>query len=296
MEIEENEGLLKLKPPDQYYRYDDYCDPNKAIIKITDIKDRIDELRQELWNANCLCDRWKGVNHNLKYGIYFRGESKQHDHLLPSIGRKNSNGVRYNLDDERDLLHRFRRRSYDQLHRILTDWETIFLAQHHLLPTRLLDWTSNYLVALYWACEKDEHIKEDGTIWVMVRQPSEDFDLNVFDAPLLKYKQAQDFKFLVEGVKVIYPFYVSPRMTTQGGLFTIQDKPWTSLEEYPIKHPEMYKRKNFDIFHIRKWKVKSQCKNCILKELDEIGINIQSLYPDLDGLAEGLKRTHKMRQ
>lgn len=214
-------------------------------------------------------------------GIYFRGESSLKNLLRPTIGRGH-----YSLDRERNWLHRFRRRSYDHFQRILTEWEALFLARHHGLPTRLLDWTTNPLVALYWACAGDGHKKTHGGIWAFARQPDEKYDLNVFVYPLHEqYKFGEDFRFAVKGVKIIYPFYVSARMTAQGGLFTIQDQPTVRLDQYPL---EKYSRRDFDILHLRRWKVPKDKKNRILAELNDVGINIQTLYPDLEGLAKGI--------
>jgi hypothetical protein len=38
--------------------------------------------------------------------------------------------------------------------------------------------------------------------------------------------------FQLKGVKILYPFYASPRMNAQQSFFTIQDSPWEPLENY----------------------------------------------------------------
>jgi hypothetical protein len=52
------------------------------------------------------------------------------------------------------------------------DWEWLFLAQHHGVPTRLLDWSENALMALYFACEPGlegpDPDRSDGDVWVLL--------------------------------------------------------------------------------------------------------------------------------
>ncbi len=248
----------------------------------------IDALKDELKKVSG--DLWQRVRHNLTYGIYLRGQNSMSDDLLPSAGRASAGRGPYTPEQERNLLHRFRRRSYGHYGRILTDWETLFLARHHFLPCRLLDWSSNPLVALYWACRGK--LESDGAVWAFVRQPDEKWDLNVFDAPLCNYKYGGDFEFLVRGVKVIYPFDVSPRITAQGCVFTYQDQPEKALQTYD---PKFYRRELFDLFHVRKWKVPAGSKGDLLTELNDLGVNLQTLLPDLQGLGEGIPEIEGLR-
>lgn len=259
----------------------------EEITSLQRLIDLIDVLKDEIRAIDKEHNLWQGVTHNLTFGIYLRGQNRICDKLVPSAGRRSKD---YTPDQERNVFHRFRRRSYPHYERILTDWETLFLARHHLLPCRLMDWSSNPLVALYWACQGEP--ESDGAVWSFVRQPDETYDLNVFDAPLCKYKYAGEFKFLVEGVKVIYPFYVSPRITAQGCLFTYQHDPQTPLEDYPLAQ---YAREHFDLFHIRKWNVPAKHKPKITERLNDLGITIQTLFPDLEGLGRGIPEIEKLR-
>lgn len=290
--LQKTKSKLDIAKP--YY----HC-ASDEIKNVCDLHTEVKKLQAELSPYKYL---WKNEKHHLEYGIYFRGLSNYKDKLIPKIGRpipRSKPKQYYSESQERNLLHRFRRRSYYHLQRTLDTWEVLFLGRHFGLPTRLLDWTSGMYVALYFACEdyldskKGEEDCKDGTVWALVRQPNEDYDLNVFYQPPTKEGQlAGESQFLIKGVKLIYPFYVSPRMTAQASIFTIQDKPKEALEKYPYGE---YGRKNFDVFHIRKWKVPKDKKKAIIEELEDIGIDKQTLFPDFSGLAEGIEQIENIR-
>ncbi len=272
------------------YHYYPSGDP---ITSVSDLHAKVKELQCELKPH---CHLWeKDERHNLHYGIYFRGLCDCKHKLVPPIGRKN-----YNELEEINHISRFRRRAYYHQQRILDIWEAMFLGRHFGLRTRLLDWTSGMHVALYFACKdyfdkinKGKIIK-DGALYALVRQPGEDYDLNVFhQSPIKEGQSVGESQFVIKGVKLIYPFHVSQRMTAQASIFTIQDDPQKALEEYPYRE---YCRENYDIFHIRKWKVPKDKKKCIIKELEDIGVNGQTLFPGLQGLAEGIEQIENVRR
>jgi hypothetical protein len=67
------------------------------------------------------------------------------------------------------MLSRFQQRSIPFLARPLQgDWEKLFFMQHTAIPTRLLDWTENPFVALYFALtDEPETPNGDAAIWVL---------------------------------------------------------------------------------------------------------------------------------
>lgn len=238
------------------------------------------------------------------YRVYFRGEGLPTDILAPSIGRKHyylGRSLTFDQQAERRLIVQFRRHAYEHYHRLPTEWETMFLARHHGLPTRLLDWTSNPLVALYFAAfyenqdliapepanfttRPGDMLSVDGTVWAVQRRSGvEEIDVFCDDQSPLE----------IPGIKLIYPFNPTPRMTAQSGVFTLHADPWTNVVECAGRP---YAASELDIARLVKWRIPSSCKTEIVLELERMSVNNRTLFPDLEGLAKGLWQSEIIQQ
>lgn len=220
--------------------------------------------------------------------VYFRGLKNAKKHrLIPSIGRVYEHAgeeFQYSNATEKDLLLRFRRSATAFQREPLNMWEAMFLGRHHGLPVRLMDWTDNPLVALYFACEdaiKPERAIEknasNGCIWALV--PRE-------DASLLNVLDLSTDPLEVKGIKLIDPILISPRMIPQRGVFTIQENPWLALDE--TKNYTEWNSRDLDVGVLHGFQVLSQDKARRLLELADLNITRSALFPDHDGLCEGL--------
>jgi hypothetical protein len=96
--------------------------------------------------------------------VWFRGHWNYSHYLLPSLLRY-KNG----LEKEQMLFHTFRRFADKVFKTRESDWETLFDMQHYHIPTRLLDWTENFGIALYFACyyNRLKNSAEDAALYII---------------------------------------------------------------------------------------------------------------------------------
>ncbi len=79
-------------------------------------------------------------------GAFFRGHNQADYHLVPSLLRKP-----LREDTEHNLYHECFARAGNLVARDSSPWERLAFLQHYGIPTRLLDWTESFGVALFFA-------------------------------------------------------------------------------------------------------------------------------------------------
>lgn len=196
----------------------------------------------------------------------FRGHADVNWKLIPKVGRPEyRESFSSGLLTEQSILDSWKR--YSQPHIIVQpkdDWDWLTLAQHHGLATRLLDWTRNPLVALYFATENPAY-DEDACVYIL-----DYFKSIIFETP--------HNPFLLDQSLVFYPKGISARVINQRGVLSLSHTPTKPLE---------------DCLPQAKF-IKLVIKKKAIKEMREIltlySINEYTIYQDLDSLSKNLNR------
>lgn len=196
----------------------------------------------------------------------FRGHAQDWP-LKPTIGR-NSN--RYRPDTEAKLLSEFKRlaRPYMSQANTMTEWDWLFVAQHHGLPTRLLDWSVNPLVSAYFACAPSARGKKDGKVIAIETRHSGLIDSREQTDPLS-----------IEKTAFIYPSSVASRIAAQRGLFSVHAEPTK-----PWRVPKQR----------REFTIPAGVKGEFRRLLMDFGVDAHLLMADLDGLTSTLKTKYDL--
>jgi hypothetical protein len=198
--------------------------------------------------------------------------------LIPSIGRNTKQGVTGEIDAlEDNLLAEFKRLTASAVDTSpKTNIEWLFLAQHYGLPTRLLDWSTNPLVALYFAVEHDD--KTDACVYVCKRKLEDKHDQ--YDYKTADYTQqvkmntmAWQLAPIVGGVLFLRPNYSDQRYLNQRSVFSCPADPFSPLELQDLKRFEL----------------KDEWKPALRERLRAMGVATAHIYPGLDGIAKEIK-------
>lgn len=210
-----------------------------------------------------------------KTELLFRGQNIDKP-LLPKLARLKLNGNIENI--ERLILEEFKRGIIPLSEfKPEDEWDLLSLAQHHGLPTRLLDWTYSPLIALWFAINEAPKIDSNGmklnaVVWIL-NANLDDFRTNIEKLTPLSNKIT----------KIYRPKVVSRRISAQAGAFTIHKINSTG---------KMIKFETNSAFSKKLTKIIIPFSSFshIRKSLNILGINYSTIFPDLDGFCKHLER------
>ena len=260
----------------------------------------MEEIRVSSWaelQEQLFAGAWQPNLARHRSSFAFRGRNDADEDLRTSLLRLGGEA----RDAERHLLRNFRR--YAQLEDVPFDspWNWLALAQHHGLPTRLLDWTYSPLVALHFATARTRAYDRDGVVWMVdyveaqkdvpeqLRSVLDEQGMVVFTAELLE--EAAGGIGGLEGlsgddyVVFLEPPSLNQRIVNQYSVFSLMSRPESRLDEWLESRPELARR--VLIPAELKWEVRDK--------LDQSNVTERVLFPGLDGLSRWLARYYAPR-
>lgn len=220
---------------------------------------------------------------------------------------------------ERHMLRNFRKYAHRDVVERDSFWHWLAVAQHHGLPTRLLDWTYSPLVALHFATDDLSRMSQDGVVW-LVRIPDthsllpkplkaalQEEGSHVFTVEMLSRFELPEVTVTVAGVSVsssqfrpthikdladfdklakkpfalfLEPPSIDDRIVNQFALFSVLSDASMSFDAWLAGYPNL----------VSKVVVRSSLKWEVRDRLDQANVTERVLFPGLDGLSRWLRR------
>lgn len=197
--------------------------------------------------------------------------------LLPSIGRyaKRVSGFDDWLGMHEYIISRFTRLARPHFGEgfggEVNSW---IQAQHHGVPTRLLDFSTNPLKALFFAVNEPRHDGVDGVLWAAAFQGWRE-DLS---AESRQHWDTELCPFL--------PEQLNARLTAQEGCFLSYPLP---KHRKPLVSADALPRDPANCVALENFLIPKKAKPNLRRELAVLGCQYRLLFPDSDGVARGIR-------
>lgn len=248
-----------------------------------------DELQQTIFD-----DVWDEKVMRYRDNRIYRGAADQKWDLVPSLNRV----CAHDLSLETHVFRQFRKYGYAELADYEGFWSLLPVAQHHGLPTRLLDWTYSPMVAAHFVTENTDFYDRDGVIWQLdlrqfkqhmpevLQMKLRDSDSNIFTIGMLE-KLIPDFKWMKSLSEEPYAIFFEPssmidRIVNQYALFSVVSDPAVLLSD-------LIEKKRIECNRII---IPKEVKLEIRDKLDYINISERMIYPGLDGVCRWITRRY----
>jgi len=215
--------------------------------------------------------------------LWYRGHPNSKFYLLATLLRY-KNGI----DKEKHLFTSFKKFSDRILKRRDSDWETLFEMQHYGVPTRLLDWSETFGIALFFAAtyNQSHHPDQDAAVYLL-----DPIALNKLSGINQIFRVPQDESkfsytkiywehtpFAANAPIAIEPIFINDRMLAQRGMFTVHHDKIDPIEDtFPTA--------------IKKVILPNAVIPAAMEFLELSNLNIFSVFPDLAGISGYLKST-----
>jgi len=210
--------------------------------------------------------------------VIFRGQ-KNDCLLIPSVGRNNKRSQV--LWREKEILEEFKRESIPYLNFLpKNNWQWLAVAQHNGLPTRLLDWTKNPLVALWFAVENPAKDEKPGVVWAFNYQEED----SIFNTEEFEKDDLRNSPFSIDKTYVYFPEHVYPFIQAQLGVFTVHHRDGQN----PRKFPPLEEIEYADSL-LTKIEIPADLFATARYELFRVGISPSSLFPGLSGIVQKIR-------